>query len=165
MNTPTDDDRLMYSSGGYTYVMRLAPSRQALRCGFRVAAALAPVMSGISRLKNASGAFAAAMTYLFQNPQTEENVIYLVDAFAPYTEVIVDGSNPPVTFTLGNKVDQHFAGKQDALLDWLGRACNQNLASFLGGLLAKAKDAEAALVDLGVAAKSSESPSPAEKSG
>lgn len=162
------DDRLQYSNNGYTYTLKLAPGRLSLRCGLRVAAVLAPVMGGLAKLKKADGAFAASMVYLFTNPALEDIVLSLVDTFAPYTEVNVDGAMPPQSFTLsgtgtrGPWIDVHFAGRQDALLDWLGHACKQNLASFLGGLLAKAREAEAALEAL---KKSSESPNPAEASG
>lgn len=167
------DDRLTYSSNGHTYVMRKAPARLAMRCGLRVAGVLSPVMRGLMSLKNAEGAFAAAMAYLFENPELEDKVLSLVDAFAPYTEVIVDGSMPPQSYNLGSKgtrgewIDVHFAGKQDQMIDWLGRACEQNLSSFLGGLLAKAKEAESALAGLGVTPKKtpSQSPDPAQTTG
>lgn len=164
----SDPTRVEYSSGGYTYVLKLAPSRVSMRCGLRVAATLAPVMQGITRAKSKDGLFTAAMIYLFTNPDLEDKVISLVDAFAPCTEVFVDGTNPPQSYNLGSAgakgpwVDVHFAGKQDEFIDWLGRACHQNLASFLGGLLAKAKAAESALEEL---MKNSESPTAAPKSG
>jgi hypothetical protein len=157
---------ITYSSGGHTYILKLAPARLALRCGVRVAAALAPIVEGITKAKTKDGIFTAAMIYLFTNPDLEDKVLSLVDAFAPYTEVFVDGSMPPVSYNLGSQgtkgvwVDVHFAGKQDALLDWLGRVCQQNLESFLGGLLAKAKQAEAALDALSKTNSSSQTPAP-----
>jgi hypothetical protein len=79
---------------------------------------------------------------------------------------------PPQSYNLGSNgtqgpwIDVHFAGRQDQLLDWLGRACAQNLSSFLSGLLAKAKEAESALEALGVGSKTnSESQTPAAKTG
>jgi len=160
------DGRTEFTHEGVRYIMKLAPSRLSLRCGFRVAAALAPVMGVVAKQRTPEGIFAAAMSYLFQNPATEENVLYLVDAFAPYTEVIIDAANPPITFTLSTKIDDHFAGHQDVLMDWLGRAIEQNLRSFLPGLLAQQARLGSALEELGVTAKkSSSSPNPAEKSG
>ncbi len=162
------EGRVMYSSGGYSYVLKMAPGRLSLRCGLRLAATLAPVMQGITRAKSKEGLFTAAMIYLFTNPDLEDKVLSLVDAFAPYTEVFVDGALPPVSYNLGSNgtkgpwIDAHFAGKQDALIDWLTRACTQNLSSFLGGLLAKAKEAEAALE---AAMKNSDSPNPAPTTG
>jgi hypothetical protein len=167
--TPTEDGRATYSSGGHTYVLKLAPSRVSMRCGLRVAAALSPVFEGIARAKTKDGIFVAAMIYLFTNPDLEAKVLSLVDAFAPYTEVFVDGAVPPRSYNLGSTgtqgpwIDVHFAGKQDAFLEWLGYACQQNLESFLGGLLAKAKQAEKALDDL--MPKASSSPSPAQTTG
>jgi hypothetical protein len=163
------EGRHTYSSGGYTYVMRMAPGRLSTRCGLRLAATLAPVMEGIMKAKSADGIFAAAVIYLFTNPDLEDKVVSLIDAFAPYTEVVVDGVMPPQSYNLGSAgtrgvwVDVHFAGKQDAMLTWLGKACQQNLESFLDGLLAKAKEAEGALAAL--LPKSSESPTPAPTSG
>jgi hypothetical protein len=173
MSQLTPDDRLQYTLNGHTYVIRKAPARLSMRCGLRVAAVLAPVLGGMLRAKNVDGAFALAMQYLFTNPDLEDKVLSLVDAFAPYTEVFKDGSMPPVSYNLGSSgaqgqwIDVHFAGKQDEMIDWLGRVLDQNLRSFLGGLLAKAKDAEAALSALGAEAseKSSASQSPAAKTG
>jgi hypothetical protein len=165
-----EDGRAEYSSGGYTYLLKLAPARVSLRCGTRIAATLMPVAEGIAKAKTADGIFLAAVIYLFTNPDLEDKVVSLIDAFAPYTEVFVDGAVPPRSYNLGSVgqagpwIDVHFAGKQDALLEWLSCACKQNLESFLDGLLAKAKSAENALVEL-LKQKSSTSPSPADTSG
>src|SRR5262245_42610182 len=134
--------------GEYTYQVKLAPALTALRAASIVANVVSPLFAGLSSVQGARGAFARAITYFFQSPDLGDNLEKLVVLFAPTTQIVSGGGRR--TASLEKCVDEHFAGRLDALMKWLSFCLKINLSSFLDAMPALAEEAAGAAEAFGL---------------
>jgi hypothetical protein len=105
-----------------------------------------------------------AIAECLRDPALGDNLEFLCRAFAPYTQV-VEGE---ISFTLSDKLDDHFAGRLEDLFAWLEAAVEVSLGSFLAGIGKRLGSAVLARKPSGEAkgeASPSPSPNPSESSG
>ncbi len=144
--------------GGYRYVLTHAKARETLQVCARLGNAGAALFQGLA-VGHGSERLANAVAYLLASPDLGPTLDFVVVTFAKYTQVqnIVGGESQ----TLGDCVDQHFAGRMKDFAKWIEAAIEFECGDFLG------EWAEKFLASLMPAKGKSDTPSPptAETSG
>jgi hypothetical protein len=150
---------------GRRYAVRPAPALVSLHAAARIANTGAPALLGFLTGRGLDARLMGAISECLRDPSLGDNLEFLCRAFAPHTQVVEpDGRS----FTLADKLDEHFAGRLEDLFSWLEAAVEVSLGSFLAGIgrrigsavLARKPSKEAA-----DEASPSRSPEPSETSG
>lgn len=156
--------------GRFTYVLRHAPASVALRAGATIANGLAPLVNGYRR--GSGGDLSKVMLGVAEtlaDPALASNIENLCNALSPYTQVIWrDDKGQEFSKTLGGDdgvFEEHFAGRLDALMQWLQAAVEYDLGGFLDAVKAKLSELRARNGAAGTTDSKSESQKAVEKTG
>ncbi len=151
--------------GTRKYAVRPAPAIASLHAAARIANTGAPALVGFLSGRGLDGRLVGGIAECLRDPSLGDNLEFLCKTFAPYTQVLeADGKS----FTLGDILDAHFAGRLEDLFTWLEAAVEESLGSFLGVIGKRFASAVQGLrpsAERKGEASPSESPSPSETSG
>jgi|SRR6185436_16957014 len=111
--------------GEHTYEVTQLGALVGRKVLFRLGKLLGPLMAGGDNPAAVAGATASLQDADFD---------WLCDVFAGSTKLIQQSTNGPIKIALGGVFDSHFAGRYDAMIQWLGTCVQVNFASFLAGL-------------------------------
>jgi len=146
--------------GGYRYVLTHAKARETLQVCARLGNASAALFAGMGQGRGGAR-IANAVVYLLSSPDLGPTLDYIVQTFAPYTQVQSLESGTSVT--LSACVDQHFAGRMGDFGKWIEAAVEFECGDFLGELVERFLGSLAE--NLKVDSSGSQSPKLAETSG
>jgi hypothetical protein len=115
--------------GTTKYAVRPAPALISLQAAARIANTGAPALVGFLTGRGLDQRLLGGVAECLRDPSLGDNLEYLCKVFAPHTQVLeADGRS----FTLGDVLDAHFAGRLEDLFAWLECAVEVSLGSFLG---------------------------------
>lgn len=134
---------------GRKYAVKAAPAIVSLHAAARIANTGAPALLGFLTGRGLDSRLVGAIAECLRDPALGDNLEFLCRTFAPHTQVLESDGR---SFTLSDKIDEHFAGRLEDLFSWLECAVEVSLGSFLGGIgkriasvvLARKPSAEAA---------------------
>ena len=140
--------------GGYRYVLTHAKARETLQVCARLGNAGAAIFQGLAQGRGGER-LANAVAYLLQSPDLGPTLDFVVNTFAPYTQVQDMASGNSVS--LKDCIDVHFAGRMVDFAQWIETATDFECGDFLGDL---AKRLTARLAAKPPASSDSASPAP-----
>ncbi len=138
--------------GGYRYVLTHAKARETLQVCARLGNASAALFEGLAHGRG-SQRLANAVVYLMSSPALGPTLEYVVNTFAPYTQVVVLETGK--SMSLAEVLDLHFAGRMGDFAKWIEAAIEYECGDFLGEQIARFLDGLAEAVK-----PSSDSPPP-----
>lgn len=146
--------------GQYRYTLTHAPSRKTLQVCAKLGNAGASLFAGMAEGRGGARV-TNAIAYLLQAPDLGATLDYIVNAFAPHTQVSsVVAEGAAQSFSLADCIDQHFAGRMSDFAKWIEAVVDFECGDFLGELVEKFVASLAAMVR-----SDSPSPQPAPMSG
>lgn len=145
--------------GGYRYVMTHARARETLQVCARLGNAGAALFSGMGHGRGSSR-LTNAIAFLLSSPDLGPTLDFIVNTFAPYTQV--QSLEMGTTVTLKDCIDAHFAGRMSDFGKWIEAVVEFECGDFLGEMVERFL---ASLVDKAKGASGLTSPSSVATSG